>query len=586
MTTHVDFLSIDEILSGNRDPEAVAGWCVGTSYRWCDLQAATAAVSDWLLKRTAQKCLLAADDSYAFAIGFLGAAEAGCEILLPSNLKPGHLASIARSADVIVSAAPIDPCDRDVLDVMPLIARPQATCRLRRPIDLSQSRVSIHTSGSTGAPVGIERTLASLAAEVKTLETTFGSSLGGRTLGTVPPWHIYGLLFRVLWPLAAGRPIDGRLLRFPPELMQAARDAGGAITLVSSPAFLSAAAPVLDLAELAALGVTVFSSGGPLPLAAGAAFNGAGVPLVEVYGSTETGGVAHRRSFDPDMPAPWTPFASVSVSRTAEGRLAVNSPHLYRPGNMICADEISQPAADGSFQLLGRVDRTVKIAENRVSLPALEAIVGRLPGIDQVRLVSIERKDKLRLGAVLVLSDAGWTEYVQMGRAAFTRKIADYIAESHVSAAIPKYWRMVRQLPMNAQGKVAEADLQSLFLPDQGRVTEPTVLSQELDAANGLAKLALRLDADVAYFDGHFADDPILPGVAQIGWAVRYAQLQFGLEEPCFTLETIKFFRIATVNDVIRLELRHDRAAGKVHFTYSGEAGLHSSGSLIFRVPV
>ncbi len=71
--------------------------------------------------------------------------------------------------------------------------------------------LTLYTSGSSGTPKPIRKTLAQFNAEVHTLETQWGALVGDATvLGSVPHHHIYGLLFRVFWPLAAGRRIRPR----------------------------------------------------------------------------------------------------------------------------------------------------------------------------------------------------------------------------------------------------------------------------------------------------------------------------------------------------------------------------------------
>jgi acyl-coenzyme A synthetase/AMP-(fatty) acid ligase len=81
--------------------------------------------------------------------------------------------------------------------------------------------LTLYTSGSSGAPKPIHKTLAQFNAEVHTLEAQWGALVGDATvLGSVPHHHIYGLLFRVFWPLAAGRAFD-RALSMEPQHLQA-----------------------------------------------------------------------------------------------------------------------------------------------------------------------------------------------------------------------------------------------------------------------------------------------------------------------------------------------------------------------------
>ena len=78
---------------------------------------------------------------------------------------------------------------------------PAATCSID-----ARAALTLYTSGSSGAPKPIRKTLAQFDAEVRTLEAQWGALVGDATmLGSVPHHHIYGLLFRLLWPLAAGR---------------------------------------------------------------------------------------------------------------------------------------------------------------------------------------------------------------------------------------------------------------------------------------------------------------------------------------------------------------------------------------------
>ena len=78
----------------------------------------------------------------------------------------------------------------------------------RAPLDRDAPLAVLFTSGSTGAGRRVEKAVRHLEDEVAVLEQQFGAQLARDTrfLATVAPQHLYGLLFRVLWPLAAGRP--------------------------------------------------------------------------------------------------------------------------------------------------------------------------------------------------------------------------------------------------------------------------------------------------------------------------------------------------------------------------------------------
>jgi acyl-coenzyme A synthetase/AMP-(fatty) acid ligase len=191
-------------------------------------------------------------------------------------------------------------------------------------LDERACELCVFTSGSTGQPSAISKRLDQLAREVDALQAAFGAQLEGvQVHGTVSHQHIYGLLFRVLWPLAAGRLIHPRRF-FHEDLVGAL--AGTDTVLVATPAHLKRLPEQLDWASLHGRLRAVFSSGGPLPEeAARQVRQWLGVAPTEVYGSSETGGIAWRR-WDTDLP-PWQPLPGVQW-RIEDGCLAVASAHL------------------------------------------------------------------------------------------------------------------------------------------------------------------------------------------------------------------------------------------------------------------
>ena len=189
----------------------------------------------------------------------------------------------------------------------------------------------------------------------------------------------------MLWPLAAGRPFAAERLVFNEEIAQ--RIAGPAV-LVASPAHLRRLPDALDWSAARAGLRGVFSSGGPLPPeAAESALALLGVAPVEVYGSSETGGVAWRqRARHGDT---WQPLPGIEF-RIDDGELCVRSPHLPDLAWWRTADRAT-PAGDGmdGFELHGRVDRIVKIEEKRVSLTAMEQRLAASDDIAEARVLML-----------------------------------------------------------------------------------------------------------------------------------------------------------------------------------------------------
>jgi acyl-coenzyme A synthetase/AMP-(fatty) acid ligase len=303
----------------------------------------------------------------------------------------------------------------------------------------------------------VSRDLAQVDAELAILERTFGHLLpAGPMIGTVPHQHIYGCLFRILWPLAAGRPFLCDPVGDPAGFRRGLALPGPA-ALVASPAHLSRLPRLLDLEALAVPPGVIFSSGGPLD-AADAALWRRRVPggVVEIYGSTETGGVAWRNQGADPASADWTPFADVAVAFSA-GALVVTS---FRAGSRpLRLEDAAEPAPDGRFHLLGRLDRILKLEEKRISLPELERALEAQPWVARAAVVLLEGA-RPTLGAVVVLKPSAPVE-----RALLVRTLRAHLAQRFEGSALPRRWRFPEELPSDARGKLTPGALARLFQP-------------------------------------------------------------------------------------------------------------------------
>ena len=133
-------------------------------------------------------------------------------------------------------------------DYRPLAALDAAPDEGLQALDERACELCVFTSGSTGLPSAINKRMDQLTREVDALQAAFGTQLEGvQVHGTVSHQHIYGLLFRVLWPLAAGRLIHPRRF-FHEDLVGAL--AGTDTVLVATPAHLKRLPEQLDWASL------------------------------------------------------------------------------------------------------------------------------------------------------------------------------------------------------------------------------------------------------------------------------------------------------------------------------------------------
>lgn len=505
------------------------------------------------------------DDSLAFAAALLGAWSAGKRVYLAADNLPATLQALVPHVDGF--AGDVDACWQP-LEAAPAAAeRPDTAAGVT--LDETACRLVVFTSGSSGTPVAIEKRLDQLAREVEALEQAFGALLAGvQVHGTVSHQHIYGLLFRVLWPLAAGRAILPR--RFFHEDLVAALGAAPSV-LVATPAHLKRLPQQLDWSPVRDSLRAVFSSGGPLPAQAAADVRALlGMAPIEVFGSSETGGIAWRRC-DP-APGAWQPLPGVQW-RIDDGQLAVASPHLA-DAQWWRSEDLAQADGEGGFRLLGRADRIVKVEERRVSLQALEQALKADPAVADARVLLLPGQRE-QLAAVVVPRDSRWLQADEAGRRMSARALSQALATGHDAVVRPRRWRFVEALPLNAQGKTTHAALLALFQQDM-----PPLHWLQRDAAS--AQVQLTLDPGLRVFDGHFPDVAVLPGVAQVDWAIRLAQQVFSLPAHFQRIDTLKFQNLARPGDSLLLQLDWDVARGVLGFRFSSGHGVHASGKVMF----
>jgi acyl-coenzyme A synthetase/AMP-(fatty) acid ligase len=524
--------------------------------------------------------LVACEDAYELTVALFAVMQANCQAVLPAHFQSGHLNELAARVDGVVASAGIDVAGARVLRVPVEPAGHMATAF--RPLDSNTAEIVLYTAGTTGGPLPVRKPLRCFESEIEVLEQVFAPPSNAVVLATVPVHHIYGLLFRVFWPIATKRTFSGTVIRFPEDLT-AALEAGGRQILVSSPAFLKRALPVLDLGRLSSTCCQIFSSGGPLPPEVAARYNAVlREPIREVYGSTETGGIAYRSVFSAGNPEPWTPFPGVELSLDKEsGVLKVQSPNLPEQNSVSTGDKVRM-LAKNRFVLTGRADRIVKIEQQRISLSDLERRLTELPEVNGARVLIRNSSEGRRdiLAAVIEPSPQGWSRLLEIGK----RQMREHLCASlrpHVSTlALPRKWRFLRRIPEDARGKTPLSSLEALWDPSAYHSTKPEVFARE-EGQDSLT-LNLRPPEDLLFFDGHFGQQPVLAGVAQLSWAIDIAQQQFQINEAFRQVSALKFHHVIRPVQEIELTLSFDRSRNRVRFQFSRAGKELSSGFLLF----
>lgn len=112
----------------------------------------------------------------------------------------------------------------------------------------------------------------------------------------------------------------------------------------------------------------------------------------------------------------------------------------------------------------------------------------------------------------------------------------------------------------------------------------PDIVSSQVSA--GSAVYALDITPDLHAFEGHYPGNPILPGVVQVDWAMRFARDAFaGSSAPVdwsdfAGVEQLKFHKIIKPGERLELHLTWNAAAGKLGFSYESAGERKSSGQI------
>ena len=112
------------------------------------------------------------------------------------------------------------------------------------------------------------------------------------------------------------------------------------------------------------------------------------------------------------------------------------------------------------------------------------------------------------------------------------------------------------------------------------KILYPDVISK--DTAGDKKHLTLKVPADLYYFNGHFDQGSILPGVVQVKWAEHFGRQLFDLDGEFQRLETLKFQQVIVPDAVINLELANQPDHSKLYFTYLLAGKKVSSGRIVF----
>ena len=206
----------------------------------------------------------------------------------------------------------------------------------------------------------------------------------------------------------------------------------------------------------------VFSSGGPLPFEiAKTLCKQLSQAPIEVFGSTETGGIAWRQCQE-STPSAWQVFPDISYRVMAEtAQLVLTSPYI-NDANYVTEDRV-QRIDEQHFAMLGRADRTIKHEEKRLNLDHMERCLRQHVLVNEVRVLVLDGVKKQVLATVIELTEEGQALLNEQSKKSLNDSFKQHLLGEFERICVPKKWRYPAQMPFNSQGKLVIKELEKLF---------------------------------------------------------------------------------------------------------------------------
>ena len=416
-------------------------------------------------------------------------------------------------------------------------------------IDVNKLNINFFTSGSSGTPKIITKSLFNIineADEINSLLKLKGKSF--EVLSTTTMTHMFGMTFHFVMPLQLGLVINTKKIFYPENV-----DSENSI-LISTPTFLTSV-PKFDI-KFKRPPKYIFTAGSKLDENT-FKFLESSSSVVEIYGSTETGIMAYKRSSNGNFKL----FDNVELIKNDDS-VIVKSQFFSEPYTVI-NDNVE--IIDREIKINNRSDRLYKVYEKRVCANELEY---RLKQSDLVNDCYI-LKSKEKLVCFAALSEKGKMFLLENSIVILTKKLKKYLADS--SEIVPQRWKFTDEIPKNIAGKTDKDKIEYYF---DLNCSMPIILDRKLSSDSITYKILFYRQSN--FFKGHFSSFPIVPGVIQIYWAKEFVNSHFKTNVGEGQWKRIKFTNIIKPDDIVYLTL--SKSDKSVRFEYWNNSKNYSSG--------
>lgn len=398
-------------------------------------------------------------DRYRFALALGAAALRGSSSLMPPNHTPDmvrRLQALFPSAYVLAD----EEQPQLELPTLPFAEEQPPGDEPAMPLIPAGHEVAqVLTSGSTGQPMPHGKRwgalVANIAGEAQRIAATLGRAdlRGVAIVGTVPAHHMYGFESTVLLAMLGGAACAAERPFYAQDIARVLASVPRPRILVTTPLHLKTLLD--DRVALPAVDLTVSATAPLSPQLAARAEAALGGPLMEIYGCTEAGQVATRRTTDGPE---WRTFPGVVLHGDGEQCWASGG-HVPEPTRLADVLEVLEPTR---FRLLGRSNDLINVAGKRSSLAHLNHHLNSIEGVrDGAFWLPPEAGDAAVVRLVALVDAPG------LGREALLAALRERVD----AAFLPRRILRVDALPRDGTGKLPAgrlAELATRLLAESG----------------------------------------------------------------------------------------------------------------------
>lgn len=502
-----------------------------SDYSWGQIKKIILPQISWLKNQENQKLLLTAENNFDFILNFLSGIYAKKEIFLLTDITKIN--------------------DFDNSFIKEIDTEDYTTQKLILP-EPKEVFINFYTSGSTGVPKVVKKTLYNLIIEAKDLEKHFFIPKEYPFLTTAKMSHMFGIAFALIYPLVNGHIINADIIKFPEEINL------DNFVFISTPSFLDRMAKYDYNPHPPKY---IFTAGDKLSDATFKYFE-KNSKVIDIYGSTESSTVGYRDSSSYDY---LKTLDSVKISTDDNNQIIVKSEYFLE--DELKLNDIIEKSGN-TFKILGRSDRLFKVQEKRISAVELENILKKNELIENSYCIKVGEK----IGAAVVLSEIGIEKLLKEGNINIIKELKSFMQE--FSEIIPQRWRFLYELPKNSAGKTDRKRIERIF---NLNLSIPFVIDKKVSKEETVLKMVFLKNSN--FFKGHFPDVPILPGVVQLFFAHFFAEDAFSINLSENQIKKIKFSRVIKPDREVILKLKNNDLS--LDFVYTDNESPFSSGTFI-----